>query len=942
MASFGPLAFLNPWLLTALIALPILWWLLRAIPPRPRREQFPGVRLLLGLVDAERTPDRTPWWLMALRCLLTAAVILAFADPVLNPTARLSGQGPVLLLMDGGWASAPDWADRRASGLGALAQAERAERPVAFHVLADPVGPEFRLDPRPAAEWRGRIERMTPRPWAPDRTGFADWLGGNKAEFGEAIWLHDGLAHGGEDGAGALAEALLAHGPLEMTGPAETAIALVPPVLRDGALQVTALRRDGASAPEVAQVAAYGAEEGEPERRLAAVELRFAPGAARGEGALDLPMELTRRISRLEIDGGGSAASVALADDSIRRLRVGLVSAETDRADRPLLSSLHYLRKALAPHAALTEGVIVDLVQMGADAIILADVAVLTSEESAALTTWVEDGGRLIRFAGPTLAAATLDDEFQGGLALDDPLLPVRIRPGGRDIGGALAWSQPRGLRAFAEDSPFRGLTPPAEVSITRQVLAEPDAELPKKTWAALTDGTPLVTADARGAGVIVLFHVTANAEWSSLPISGLFVTMMERIVTGSAGFGDAGVPEDLRDSEWRLARAVDGFGAIQPAPDPAPIAAGARLADLPPGPDAPPGLWTTEGAGAAIGIIDADSNLRGIAPAPSSASTGVLGQTAETALKAPLLALAAILLALDGVAALAAAGRLRRRRAHAPAPLSVALLAGAAALALLTPPESRAQALDEDAEAIYAASETVLAYVVTGDAKTDRMSRAGLSGLSAILTSRTAVEPAVPVGVNLETAELSLYPMLYWPMTEAQPTPSGEAAARLNAYMRTGGMIVIDTRDRNMGSDGPGRRALRRLVADLNLPPLAPVGESHVLTRAFYLLQDFPGRWRGGAVWVEAPPPPDALGRPQRPFSATTDGVSPVVIGDADWAAAWATDENGRFLAQVGRGPRQREMAFRFGVNLVMYVLTGNYKADQVHVPALLERLGN
>ncbi len=951
MLSIGSLAFLSPWLLTALLALPVLWWLLRAIPPRPKRERFPGVRLLLGLVDPERTPDRTPWWLLALRIALASAVILALAEPILNPTARLSGQGPVLLLMDGGWASAPDWADRRASALDALDQAERAERPVALHVLAEPIGPEFRLDPRPAAEWRGRIERLTPQPWAPDRAGFAAWLATAEPEFGETIWLHDGLAHGDgdtedpEQGEGALADALLAWGPLKLSGPLETAIALAPPRLQDGALAVTALRREGAESPAAATIAAYGGSEGEPERRLAAIEVGFEAGAAQAEGVLDLPLELTQRISRLEIDGAGSAGAVALADESIRQLRIGLVSAETDRADRPLLSSLHYLRKALATQAQLTEDGIVELVERDVDSIILADVAVVSAEERAALTEWVEAGGRLIRFAGPTLAAASLGDEFQSGLALDDALLPVRLRPGGRDIGGALAWSQPRGLRAFSEDSPFRGLAPPEEVSITRQVLAEPDADLPGKTWAALTDGTPLVTADARGAGVIVLFHVTANAEWSSLPLSGLFVSMMERIVTGSAGFGDVGIPEDLRAQEWRLISPIDGFGVIAPAPEPPLAARGERLADAPPGWDAPPGLWTTEGAGAAIGVIGPETMLRSIAPAPAGAVTEKLGETTETALKAPLLALAAILLALDGVAALAATGRLRRR-AHAPAPLSIACLAVAAASILSAPAQLRAQTEGDDAEALYAVNNTVLAYVITGDAQVDRISHAGLTGLSRVLATRTAVEPSDPVGVNLETADLSLYPMLYWPMTEAQPTPSGDAAAKLNAFMRTGGMLVMDTRDQHMdagrGGEGPGKRALRRLAADLNLPPLAPVGESHVLTRAFYLLQDFPGRWAGGAVWVEAPPPADALGRPQRPFSATTDGVSPVVIGGADWAAAWAVDESGQFLAPVGRGSRQREMAFRFGVNLAMYVLTGNYKADQVHVPALLERLGN
>jgi hypothetical protein len=73
-----------------------------------------------------------------------------------------------------------------------------------------------------------------------------------------------------------------------------------------------------------------------------------------------------------------------------------------------------------------------------------------------------------------------------------------------------------------------------------------------------------------------------------------------------------------------------------------------------------------------------------------------------------------------------------------------------------------------------------------------------------------------------------------------------------------------------------------------------------------------------------------------------TNDGVSSIIIGANDWASAWAVDDNGRPIsAVVPGGARQREMAYRFGVNLVMYAFTGNYKADQVHVPAILERLG-
>jgi hypothetical protein len=244
------------------------------------------------------------------------------------------------------------------------------------------------------------------------------------------------------------------------------------------------------------------------------------------------------------------------------------------------------------------------------------------------------------------------------------------------------------------------------------------------------------------------------------------------------------------------------------------------------------------------------------------------------------------------------------------------------------------------------ATAEVVLAHVLTGDRAVDDTARAGLRGLGRVLSFRTSVEPADPLGVDLERDELAFFPMLYWPVTANQPLPSAEAYARLNAYLRSGGMILNDTRDADIagfGAASPNGARLQRLAAPLDIPPLEPVPEDHVLTRTFYLLADFPGRHMGRAVWVEAAPP-DAERIEGMPFRNLNDGVTPVVIGGNDWAAAWAVNDRGDPLFPVGRGyagERQRELAYRFGVNLVMHVLTGNYKSDQVHVPALLERLG-
>ncbi|MCT4373186.1 DUF4159 domain-containing protein, partial [Yangia mangrovi] len=291
--------------------------------------------------------------------------------------------------------------------------------------------------------------------------------------------------------------------------------------------------------------------------------------------------------------------------------------------------------------------------------------------------------------------------------------------------------------------------------------------------------------------------------------------------------------------------------------------------------------------------------------------------------------------------------GRLRGAR-----PSAAAVLLALALGPLAGPGTAEAQgasstpSAEADAFAEAATAEVTLAHVVTGDAQLDELAQNGLRGLSETLYYRTSVEPSEPMAVNLESDELAFFPLLYWPITPSQPTPSPAAYAKLNEYLRSGGMILFDTRDADVagfGAASPEGRKLRELAAPLDIPPLEPVPQDHVLTRTFYLLQDFPGRYTSRDVWVEAAPP-DAEMVEGMPFRNLNDNVTPVVIGGNDWAAAWAVDSRGNPQVRVGSGfagERQREIAYRFGVNLVMHVLTGNYKSDQVHVPALLDRLG-
>jgi hypothetical protein len=281
-------------------------------------------------------------------------------------------------------------------------------------------------------------------------------------------------------------------------------------------------------------------------------------------------------------------------------------------------------------------------------------------------------------------------------------------------------------------------------------------------------------------------------------------------------------------------------------------------------------------------------------------------------------------------------------RRRAAPAVLAFGLIA----TGLLMPSAIRAESADDFA--MRATSQTRLAYVVTGNSDVDSIVKAGMAGLTLFLAQRTALEAGDPVGVDPAHDELAFFPLIYWPIVPGAPKPPQDALNKIDAYMKQGGTVLFDTRDaveappgENGASQTPGMQTLRDILSSLDVPELEPVPREHVLTKTFYLLRDFPGRFVDGQTWVEALPRDDEDENASRPARGG-DGVSPIIITSNDLAGAWAIRPDGQpMLPLVPGEQKQREFAFRAGVNIVMYTLTGNYKADQVHAPALIERLG-
>ena len=948
MIALGPIGFLSPWLLAGLLALPVIWWLLRFTPPKPRVVKFPPTRLLKDLEDSEQTPEHSPWWLTALRICLAALIIVSLARPVLYPDREsLAGDGPLVLVVDNGWAAASHWQDRQDLVATLIGRAQREDRTV---VLA-PTAPAGELplkiqDPDQAGETAAALR---PAPYDPDRAALAEVLA--KLLDGKAapsiIWLSDGRDYGG---AQAFAEKLRRlvgdDGSFSLAQAAEsqTALGLSANLGQSGELAAKIIRPGGsARAGFVYALSARG-------ERLGEAEFQLGAGAAQTTTPIVLPLEIRNQVARLQIAGERSAGAVHLLDTRSQWRRVGIISGESRELAQPLLSPLYYVERALSPYSEIVSTqdrnvttAVENTLARNISVLVLADIGKLVGSTLEDIEDWVERGGTLVRFAGNRLE--------RGG----DTLLPQGLRQGGRALGGSLSWSSPQPLGEFEESSPFFGLEPADDIVVRRQVLTDPARGAGAETWARLKDGTPLVSAARRGDGWLVLFHVTANSDWSNLPMSGLFVEMLKRIVERSVATSvgrDAkpaeGAPDatsTAQDGLLEPQQVLDGFGQLtSPAASVVPLKL-SQIDRTDAGFDHPPGYYGPAGAVRALNVVDADTIMTPLAIALSGAQTMGYGQQRSVELKPWTLAAAFILLLIDGIAILALSSQFsiaRQLRQPAAALVIFALALAFGASSLL----AQEQPAADDNFALQAALKTRLAYVITGDDEIDRVSRSGLIGLGKVLGARTAVEPAEPIGVDVERDELAFFPLLYWPVDPDAQSLSDQTLAKIDAFMKQGGIVLFDTRDYPVSSSLPGRadqspgsKALTRLIGKLDVPALEPVPDKHVLTKSFYLLRGFPGRWDGGQLWAEAEPdePAERLSRSRR-----SDGVTSILITSNDLAAAWALDDRNRPLFPVVPGGEvQREMAFRTGINIVMYALTGNYKADQVHLPALLERLG-
>ena len=909
--SFLGIGFLAPLALSGLLLLPVIYWLLRIRPPQPEKRFFPPLALLKRLDSHEKEARTTPWWLLVLRLVLFACLVLAVSQPFLGNKARfLAEERPVLLVIDDTWAAAKNWQLRLSTARQILEEASAKGVPVRLMTTASAtLSP---ADTYNAGAALDQIMGLKPAPKERDALGALIRLNslGEAVKSTSILWLSDGLADEANF-AGQLARLAGTQISVFLPKPSD-----LPKVITDFAFTREGVRLTVSRFSENADtdVEFLNKDNG--------VILSLPIEGSGFEQSLTqaMPPALQASIARVELKGEPHVGGVWLSARTDQRLKVAVISGGGEKP-QPLLVPSHYITSSFDDATDIVRktdvdfsGAITQALNEGLEALVLNGTGPLPDDIAPTLSRFMEEGGVVIRFADKGLAGA------------EDPLLPGKPHANLRLFGGQLSWGETPGIGRFSETGILSGIAIDDTVTFRAQLLLSPkvdSAQNPTQALASLTDGTPLITHETRGKGALVFVHVDADPAWSNMASSPSFAAMMQRLEKLSQYQSAVGLARDGLRQPYRL---LNGSGNLT---QPEQTASAVDFSQAIPK-NARPGLYGPEGE-FALNFAETNPSLARLALSATAANSAAYPEVSVKNFTPFLLLLAMVLLLLDGVIGLVMSGRLTRFKRGA---VAASLGAGLALVALWPAPNAMAQTAD----AWEASLTPRLGYILTGNDSFDRMANAGLLGLSTVLTNRTALELAEPVGLNLEQDDLGFFQFLYWAVPpEAEPL-SATARQSLTRYLRNGGTLLIDTRDENsgFGSNGTSMENLRRVLDDIPIPALSPVADNHVLTRSFYLLQSFPGRFDGGTLWAET-----ALDEPDR-LTRTGDNISPILITSNDMAGAWALDAYGKpLLPVVPGGELQREYAYRAGVNMVMYAFTGNYKADQVHLPDILERLG-
>ena len=899
------LAFTNYYALLGLLALPLIFLIIKSLPPSPKKMFFSSFYLINKLEKTSVTKNNIPFWLLIYRIILITLIVLFFSKPYLNSTAKTSDADAIksyVIIADIGWSMSKEWEKFKKIVNAISNEAEKKNKEIIFYHSNSQKYEQpkvFKL----SKNVNQYLKKISPSPWQFEKSNLTEIIKKNNNFIDSKVFFifskFDNKDYNNQ---------LKNLNFLNTQVKNKVLINTVKNIMffkniniSKESIKLEVIRHESPTSSRRFTIKITSIDNQVIFKKSYVLKLNQKAFYFNE----NFPLEVLNQIHKIEIVEQNHAGAKYYFDDYSKKKKIGIYTESFQYKENPLLSSVYYLEKSLNIDHILKIGDLDQLIKFNSSVIIIPDKGNIPEREHLKLNKWLANGGTLIRFSGVRLSKS--NTKF---LPSNNLLMSVR------HVGGILSMENLLKISPFNKDSIFYGLEIPNDINFKKQLIIDSqDSNL--RFEASLTDNTPLVTLGKKSQGKIFLFHITANNDWSNLPLSSLFASMLERIVLLSE--------KNIITSplELNLTKEINSFGDLNNTNKILNIKGSTLLKKTYPSRNHLPGIYENNQLTVALNLsnkID-DQYFNNVYDKKLKILPAFKDQIFD--LRPILLKIILFMFILDMIITMLLKYQFSFLRSFYKNKNLFSLFFFLFFLVNLSNLYSQSLAND-----------TYLAYIKTPEEKLNYISKNGLNTIKILLQTRTSIAPKEVIEVDIKKDQIYYYSFLYWPLSKNLIDLDIKTITKIKNYLNNGGMLFFDiigfSRE-NFNLESNKFKKIKNFLSSIEVDNLTPIPKDHTLTKSFYLLKKFSGRWDNKILLIE------------NSSLELNDGVSSVILGFNDWASAWALDSNKNpIYPVVPGGERQREISYRFGINVAMYALTGNYKSDQIHFKSILNRLNN
>ena len=889
----------NTFALIGLLSLPIIFFIVKLYPPTPREKKYSSFFLLKDILKTNNTKSKFPLWLLILRLLLCLLIIIFFSDPYLKKTSTTENYKNYVIIADNGWSITSNYQNYKniIKDISIEAENHNKELHIYFSSLEKITKPNIFKHHNEVMEFISRNAPLAQQTFRKNLNKILEQ--NNYFKSSKVFYIFSNFDSG----------SLLAQNKtLSLIKENNSLIEIINPIKKITFIKELNIKKEKLEL-KIQRKGYYANNDftlkifGDNSDVLFEKKYTFKSNLNEYKLLETFPLEVINQFFKIKILNESHAGATFYLDDYGKRVAIGLVAEDEISSEKPLLSPIYYIKKSLDQNHSIHIASIKKILEEKKSIIFLPSNNKVSKTDKKRLKNWVNKGGVLVRFSDKNIIN-------QKNLYLDEK----NYFPSLRRIAKDFSIQEKLSITPFKKNKLLSSLEIPNDLVFEKQLIID-NHKSDIVVLASLEDQSPLITMKYVGSGKVILFHVTSNNEWSNLPLSSLFKDIISKLLL---------VPLEQKieySEEMSMKFRINSYGELASPIKTYYYKNSDFLKENYPSFRNPAGIYENENLSIALnlsGNFNTESFFSNIDEKFLIKSNY---EKSVFQLKNYILVLIFITFFLDMLINILLKNNVLLIKFFKNIRISTFLL-----VFLIILPIHRKIDASENYNNLF------LAYVKTDNKLFNQIAFSGLNNLKSYLIKRTSISPKGVKEIDIINDKILYFPLIYWKVADNINNLEEKTVKKIRNYLNTGGIILFDIIESSRSGSSTNEYALEKIKAlfsDLGIEKLEQISKDHTIARSYYLLKNFPGRFDNRNLLIDT----DNLD--------SKDGVSSVIVGSNDWTGAWAVDNNNYPLYQVvPGGDRQREISFRFGINLMMYALTGNYKSDQVHNKSILERL--